>query len=90
MPRTKYTCNSVTVVAIGRYKLLAKHGMLLNTFGPHLLASDPDILLKYFAGITSDNSENKFDGYLLSCEDPELDECSYLQIRISMTMHEVI
>ena len=46
--------------------------MLLCPFGPHLL--DPDFLLEYMAGITSDDSDEDFDGYLLSDEDPELDE----------------
>ena len=38
------------------------------------LPSDPNFLLEYMAGIASDNSDDDFDGYLLSDEDPELDE----------------
>ena len=35
------------------------------------LPSDPDFLLEYMAGVASDDD---FDGYLLSDEDPESDE----------------
>lgn len=38
------------------------------------LPSDPDFLLEYMAGVASDDSDDDFDGYLLSDEDPELDE----------------
>ena len=38
------------------------------------LPSDPDFLLKYMAGMTSDDNNDDFDGYLLSDEDPESDE----------------
>ena len=38
------------------------------------LPSDPDFLLEYMAGIASDDSDDDFDGYLLSDEDPEPDE----------------
>ena len=38
------------------------------------LPSDPDFLLEYMAGIASDDSDDDFDGYLLSDEDPESDE----------------
>ena len=34
------------------------------------LSSDPE----YMAGIASEDSDDDFDGYLLSDEDPELDE----------------
>ena len=42
--------------------------------GRTYLPSDPDFLLEYMAGIASDDSDDDFDGYLLSDEDPELDE----------------
>ena len=38
------------------------------------LPSDPDFLLEYMAGVASDDSDDDFDGYLLSDEDPEFDE----------------
>ena len=38
------------------------------------LPSDPNFLLEYMAGLASDDSDDDFDGYLLSDEDPELDE----------------
>ena len=40
---------------------------LSNTYLP----SDPDFLLEYMAGLASDNSDDDFDGYLLSDEEPE-------------------
>ena len=47
---------------------------LANTYLP----SDPDFLLEYMAGIASDDSDDDFDGYLLSDEEPEGPEGSIL------------
>ena len=35
------------------------------------LPSDPDFLLDYMAGIASDDSDDDFEGYLLSDDEPE-------------------
>ena len=43
---------------------------LSNTY----LLSDPDFLLEYMAELASDDSDDDFDGYLLSDEDPEPEE----------------
>ena len=40
---------------------------LANTYLP----SDPDFLLEYMAGIASDDSDDNFDGYLLSEDDDD-------------------
>ena len=40
---------------------------LANTYLP----SDPNYLLKYMAGIASDDSDDDFDGYLLSDDEAE-------------------
>ena len=40
---------------------------LSNTYLP----SDPNFLLEYMAGLASDDSDDDFDGYLLSDEEPE-------------------
>ena len=47
---------------------------LANTYLP----SDPDFLLEYMAGIASDDSDDDFDGYLLSDEEPEDPEGSLI------------
>ena len=40
---------------------------LQNTYLP----SDPNFLLDYMAGLASDDSDDDFDGYLLSDDEPE-------------------
>ena len=47
---------------------------LANTYLP----SDPNFLLEYMAGIASDDSDDDFDGYLLSDEEPEGPEGSII------------
>ena len=48
---------------------------LSNTYLP----SDPNFLLEYMAGLACDDSDNDFDGYLLSNEEPEeLGKLDYL------------
>ena len=38
------------------------------------LSSDPDFLLDYMAGLVSDDSDDDFDGYLLSDDEPDQPE----------------
>ena len=42
-----------------------------NRLSSTYLPSDPDFLLEYMAGIASDDSDDDFDGYLLSDDEPE-------------------
>ena len=51
---------------------------LANTYLP----SDHNFLLEYMAGIDSDDSDDDFDGYLLSDEEPEGPEGNILLLQI--------
>ena len=43
----------------------------MNRLTHTYLPSDPDFILEYMAGLASDDSDDDFDGYLLSDDEPE-------------------
>ena len=48
------------------------------------LPSDPNFLLEYMAGIASDDSDDDFDGYLLSDDEPESGGKNYKLLEIKI------
>ena len=54
------------------------------------LPSDPDFLLEYMAGMASDDSNDDFDGYLLSDEEPEAEGENYLRYKIKIINQNAI
>ena len=49
------------------------------------LSSDPNFLLEYMAGIASDDSNDDFDGYLLSDDELETGGKNYLHCKLLET-----
>ena len=43
----------------------------MNRLAHTYLPSDPDFILKYMARLVSNDSDDDFDGYLLSDDEPE-------------------
>ena len=60
-------------MGIQRRVHLSYKAMASSRSGLHstYLPSDPNFLLDYMAGLASDDSDNDFDGYLLSEDEPE-------------------
>ena len=62
--------STLRVANLVHKRMASSRSRLQTTF----LSSDPDFLLDYMGGLASDDSDNDFDGYLLSDDEPDQPE----------------